>query len=193
MYSQIKKSVLSLVNFTDDEWALFQKSLSVNKITKKDFYIKKGEVCKDVSFITKGGFRSYYIIDGKEVTSYFSFENDYVTDYESFLLKKPSLLNIQAIEDTELLVIPYDKMQQLYKTGSNAERYGRLVAESLFVMVYQQKMEFMLYNPEERYVRLLSQRPDLFQRVPQVYMASLLGITPETLSRIRKRMSVDKN
>ena len=192
MYSQIKKSVYSLVNFTDDEWTLFQNSLSIRKITKKDFYIKKGEVCKDVSFITKGGFRSYYIIDGKEITSYFSFENDYVTDYESFLTKKPSLLNIQAIEDTELLVIPYDKMQQLYKTGSNAERYGRLVAESLFVMVYQQKMEFMLYNPEERYIRLLSQRPDLFQRVPQVYMASLLGITPETLSRIRKRMSIDK-
>ena len=192
MYSQIKKSVLSLVNFTADEWEIFRNALSVKKIAKKDFYIKKGEVCKDVSFITKGGFRSYYIIEGKEITSFFSFENEYVTDYESFLLKKPSLLYTQAIEDTELLVLSYDKMQQLYKTGSNAERYGRLVAEGLFVMVYQQKMEFMLYNPEERYIRLLSQRSDLFQRVPQVYIASLLGMTPETLSRIRKRISVDK-
>ncbi len=192
MYDQIKKSVLSLVDFSDEEWHVFQESLSVKKISKKDFYIKKGEVCKDVSFINKGAFRAYYVVGGKEITSYFSFENDYVTDYESFLLKKPSLQYIQAIEDTELLVLHYDKMQELYGTSSNAERYGRLVAESLFVMVYQEKNEFVLYNPEERYTHLLSQRPDLFQRVPQIYIASLLGITPETLSRIRKRMSVDK-
>ena len=192
MYDQIKTSVLSLVNFSEEEWELFQSCLVVKKIAKKDFYIKKGEVCKDVSFINKGAFRAYYVVDGKEITSYFSFENDYVTDYESFLLKKPSLQYIQAIEDTALLVLPYDKMQELYGTGSNAERYGRLVAESLFVMVYQEKNEFVLYNPEERYIHLLSQRPDLFQRVPQVYIASLLGITPETLSRIRKRLSVDK-
>lgn len=192
MYSQIKKSVLSLVNLSEGEWKNFQDSLSIKKIAKKGFYIKKGEVCKDVSFINKGAFRAYYLVDGKEVTSYFAFENDYVTDYESFLLNKPSLQCIQAVEDAELLVLPHDKMQALYSTGSNSERYGRLVAENLFVMVYQQKNEFILYNPEERYIHLLSQQPDLFQRVPQVHIASLLGITPETLSRIRKRMATDK-
>ncbi len=192
MYDQIKTSVLSLVDFSEEEWEIFQGCLVVKKIAKKDFYIEKGDICKDVSFINKGAFRAYYVVDGKEITSYFSFENDYVTDYESFLLKKSSLQYIQAIEDTEVLVLPYDQMQKLYDTGSKAERYGRLVAESLFVMVYQQRNEFVLYNPEERYVHLLSQRPDLFQRVPQVYIASLLGITPETLSRIRKRMAVDK-
>lgn len=180
--------MLQMVRLEDAAWADMQQRLHQRAYKKKELFIAEGKICREIAFLCKGSFRYYKIIDGIEVSTFFSFEQNWVSSYTSFLRKEPSFVSVEAMEDCELLVLGYDDMQQLYQRYITFERFGRLMAEYLVGCLEERMHSLLLKTPEERYLKTLTDNSIYFERVPQHYIASYLGIAPESLSRIRKRV-----
>ena len=180
--------IMQLVKLDDIAWQDMQQRLTPRSYKKKQLFIAEGKVCRELAFICKGSFRYYKLIDGVEVSTYFSFEHNWVSAYTSFLRKTPSYLNVQAMEDCEVLVLTYDDMQHLYNNYVMFERFGRLMAEYLVGCLEERMHSLLLTSPEQRYLKTLEDNSIYFERVPLHYVASYLGIAPESLSRIRKRL-----
>ncbi|MGH1365375.1 MAG: Crp/Fnr family transcriptional regulator [Calditrichia bacterium] len=159
------------------------------ELPRKSFFCEPGDIANTVGFVAEGAFRNYVVKDGVEIVRYFIFENDFVSEYKSFLTKQPSQEYMQVIEDAKLLTFTDKDLQALYDAYPIWERYGRLISEGLFVLLSQRINNLLLESPEERYLSLLRETPEVFQRVPQYMIASFLGMTPETLSRIRRRIT----
>jgi len=153
-----------------------------------DYLLQEGKICKHISFIEKGLFRLYYLTDGKEVTECFCKENSITTSYSSLITATASEINIQAIEDSKLIVLPYHGLQKLYKKELFWQQVGRLAAESEFLIMESHNRFIRDLSATERYRLILENEADLLQRVPLNYLATYLQITPETLSRIRKKI-----
>lgn len=186
-----RQELQQFVVFTDAEWVLFIKHVNFTVLKKKQHFVNEGNICDHIAFITNGSVRYYHIKDGEEITGYFCFEKEFVSSYKSFLTRQPALNYIQALEETELLTIGYSDMQQLYAhpvLAYKMERFGRLVAE-FYLLCYEERVtSFITQTPEERYNKLLETGREILQRIPQHYIANFLGITPVSLSRIRRRM-----
>jgi CRP-like cAMP-binding protein len=185
--TQIEKYVV----FDDAEWAAFKDHLDFKTLKKKKHFAEQGIVCNEFGFVVSGSVRYYLVKDGEEITGYFSFENEFVSSYKSYLTQTPSLGYIQALEDTELVIINYKNMQLMLANPLLAykmERFGRLVSEHYLICYEERVSSFITKTPEERYLDLLSTGMDILQRMPQHYIAHFLGITPVSLSRIRRRI-----
>jgi CRP-like cAMP-binding protein len=182
----------TFVTFTDPEWAVFTQHLYRRDLRKKEELVAPGKICHEVGFIVSGSFRFYYEKDGTEFSNYFCFPGELVSSYQSFLTRTPSLPAVQAMEDATLICFSHAGLQQLLESplvAHKMERFGRLVAEYLICCYEQRVVSFVTQTPEERYRALLDKQPELFQRIPQHYVANYLGITPVSLSRIRKRLA----
>jgi CRP-like cAMP-binding protein len=159
---------------------------------KGDFFLPEGQVCKQVGFVTKGLLRYYINHDGEDKTYDFAQENNFVCNYESFLPQTPSTKIIQALEDCEMLQISFADLQAFYQSVSGAERFGRVVIEQVFVQTLQDLSSFYTDTPELRYEKFLKRHPGLLQRISQYHVASYVGVKPQSLSRIRKRIFTEK-
>jgi len=185
----LKAQLQSLVQLTDAECTYFIAQLQPKKYKRHEFLLREGEVCKHVFFIVKGLTRYFYTnAEGNEHTGQFFFETSWYTDYDSFLTGKPSEQSLQALEKSEVLLLPKPNLYRLYDENPKFERFGRLMAEQAFLGVRQRNTSLLSESPEERYLNLIQQRPKVIDRVPLHYIASYLGIKPESLSRIRKRL-----
>jgi len=186
---QIEKYVV----FNEAEWIVFQQHVSFRYLKKKKNFTEPDMVSNDIGFIIAGAVRYFYMKDGEEITGYFSFENEFVGSYKSFLTQLPGINYIQALADTYIITISYQNMQQMLANPMLAykmERFGRLIAEH-YLICYEDRMASFINNtPEERYLQLLSTGKEILQRMPQHYIAHFLGITPVSLSRIRRRTLV---
>ena len=174
-------------DLTDKAWDICETYLSVRKLKKGDVLVREGEVCRNVSFINKGLFRMYYLIDGKEKIVFFCNELNYIADYRSFLLQEPSLTFIDVLEDAEIVETSYEGLQEIYARIPEANMLGRKIAEALFIDSVRGTQDAN-DKIEQRYNNIIEQHPGLLQRVPQYMIASYLGITPQALSRIKARM-----
>lgn len=134
---------------------------------KGEFFLAEGQVCRHVGFLVKGLMRYYINHDGEEKTYAFARENNFVCSYESFIPQTPSVKIIQALEDCEIWQISYDDLQQFYKSIRQAERFGRLVIEQVFIQTLHDLSSFYTDTPEYRYERFLTEHPDLQQRISQ--------------------------
>jgi CRP-like cAMP-binding protein len=157
------------------------------ELTKGAFLMTEGKVCQHVYFLEKGCLRGFYNLDGKEVSHWFAFENNFVTSFFSFITRKPAIENIQTLEDCVLWAITYEKLQKLYEQHHDLERLGRIMHERYYVMLEERFVSNHFKEARERYENLVGQSPHILQRVPLGYIASYLGITQETLSRIRSK------
>ncbi len=173
---------------TNEEWQAFEESLSFRKLKKGELLLKEGDLCRHVSFIHKGLVRFFYLVDGREVTTGFVAENQFSSDYASFLKQSASTKNIDALEDVECADISYQAIQSLYQRFPVYQIFGRRMAEQMFIAFDQDNSKLTTMSPEERYLRLLNNQSPLLQRVPLYLLASYLGVTPEHLSRIRKKV-----
>ena len=189
MFNSLRESINHLVPLSEADFLAMVARLTVQTVPKKGHILRQGEVCRHVAFINKGCFRYYTLRDGDEYTGQFFFEGGWITDYESFLTKKPASLSIEALEDSELLLLRYDDLQHLYNESHAMERFGRFTAEQIFISVQSIVLFRRDDTPEERYRKLMQERPKVMQRVSQHHIASYLGIKPESLSRIRKRLT----
>ena len=187
-FSQVKKFYENFIPMSEEEWNLLEPKFRVLTLNKGEKLQSEGEVCNDVTFVNKGLLKCYHFIDGKEYIEAFFSQNEYCSDYCSFLLRQPGKLFIEALEESELILLDYDTVQVLYDKVKNFQKFGRLMAEFLFTQISLRNNALLFESPETRYIKFSQNRPDLLQRVPQYMIASYLGVTPEALSRIRKRI-----
>ncbi|MEM7375369.1 MAG: Crp/Fnr family transcriptional regulator [Bacteroidota bacterium] len=180
------------VTFDEDELKLILPSFQEKKFKKREFLLKEGEVCNFIGFIAKGCIRHYHVHDGVERTCYVSFENNWVTDTLSFSEGTKSHNNYQTLEATTLYTIERNTLYELYKKCPKFESLARIMNERLAKLTIELCVSLASYPPEERYKNLLKQQPEIFQRVPQRYIAHILGIQPESLSRIKNRLASNR-
>ena len=179
------------VDFNEAEWILFSQQLSFAKLKKKHYFAESGKVCNKVGFILKGSVRYFHIKDGEDITGYFSFENEFLSSYKSYLTGSPSHVYIQALEDALLITFTKKDMDEMLADPMLAykmERFGRLIAEQYLCCYEDRVTAFITQTPEERYLELTNTGREILQRMPQHYIANYLGITPVSLSRIRRRV-----
>jgi CRP-like cAMP-binding protein len=179
------------VPLSDDEWAIFRAHLKLATLKKKDFFVQPEEVCNNIALILKGSVRYFHLKDGRQITGFFSVENEMITAYKSFVSRKRASTYIEALEKTELVTLSYNSLQQLMADkvlSFKMERFGRLVAEYLCCCYEDRITSFIVNTPEERYIDLVAKSANIIQRIPQHYIANYLGITPVSLSRIRRRL-----
>lgn len=194
--AKYRKHLEAYVHFTDEEWKLFAAHLYIKEVKKKECLVTSMHTCKEVGYILTGSFRFFFVRDGVEISNYFCFANELISAYGSFLKQQPGPGNIQAMEDAILICFSYNSLQELLqneRTAFKMERFGRKVAEYLICCFEERLTAFITQSPEQRYMDLLERNAELLQRIPQHYVANYLGITPESLSRIRKRLMNTKN
>lgn len=158
------------------------------ELPKGAMLTSEGKVCNDVYFMVQGSVRGFYNLDGKEITYWFAFENNFITSFYSFITRKPGVENIQLLENSIFWSVSHDQLQQLYNNFSDMERLGRIMQEKYYLMLEERFLSNHFREARERYEILLKNHPHILQRVPLGYVASYLGITQETLSRIRSKV-----
>jgi CRP-like cAMP-binding protein len=176
--------------FTRSEYTLFCSFLEVRTVKKKEFYLQPGEICRATAYVNSGCLRRYILDDhAKEIIVNFALEDWWIGDLESFFQQKPTIYYIQALEESELLVLRLENFRRLCE---KIPKYKIFHDEKIQRNHYATLKRLALSKsgtPEEKYLLLMKELPQLFQRIPLHYIASYLGIEPESLSRLRKRLT----
>ncbi len=188
MFDALKEYCKNTVPLNNEELELIDIYFEEKTLKKKDFLLQNGKVCNFIGFIIEGTIRHFHIKDGLEKTCDISFENSWVTDFQSFTHDTSCIMNLQAMETTTVLIIKKEDLYKLYRVCNKYETFGRLMAEQVAQRATEIAMSLSSDKPEERFNNLIKKQPDLFQRVPQKYIANFLGVGPESLSRIRSRI-----
>ncbi|MCX2681710.1 Crp/Fnr family transcriptional regulator [Galbibacter sp. EGI 63066] len=187
MKEQLRTYLNRYISLTDTELNLFFNHLTEDFFSKKEYLLKPGETCKYKYFITKGLIRTFYIDEkGDEKITQFAIENWWVTNMESFTLQLPSKQYLQAIEDTAVLKIDKENLEQVFAKVPKLERAFRIMTENMLIAIQRNHDFYQKMNSKERYEHMVKAQPKFTQRVPQYMIASYLEITPEYLSSLRK-------
>ena len=193
MSQNLIEKLRSYIECNEDEERFIDNVFRVKHFAKGEHFLLAGDVCCEAAFIESGVFRFYINTDERDATYYFAAENEFICDYPSFLPQRPSSVNIQALEAAEIRAISFDDLQSFYREVNFGERFGRLIAEEIFVDSIQQLASFYQDKPAVRYQNFVHRFPQLVQRLPQYYIASYVGIEPQSLSRIRRRFLSQDN
>jgi len=189
MYSEIDKHLSKHTFISEGEFELLHSYLRKRVVRKRGFLLSQGEVCNFEAYIVKGCLKKYYIDEkGDEVILQFAVEDWWVSDIGSFSEQKPSNLFIEALEDTELLMIDYTNKEKIFQEIPGLERVFRLMIQKAYAVLESRFYSSIAKPAEERYLDFVKKYPGIVQRVPQTQVASYLGITPESLSRIKSKM-----
>lgn len=178
----------SVIHVSDSLKSELLKIAKKTSISKGDTLIEMGERCSDIYFIEKGLLRGFYFLEEKEITNWFAQEGEFATCFYSFIVQKNSFETIQALEDTELMKISFSDLQALYKNYPETERLGRILTEIYYIRLEERLLNIQFKSAKERYTSLLENRANLIKRAPLGQIASYLGITQETLSRMRAEL-----
>lgn len=192
MEDQIIKYFSRFMSLTAAEAEAIRDSICIRTFEKGTVLLKEGQISRECYFILKGCIRKYYIINGEEKTADFFTEEQWVASLSSFAEKKPANHYFSCVEDTILVVGNEAKEQDLYRRFPKFESLSRTVLEKDFAKQQETAASYITDTPEQRYLNLLKNNPGLIERVPQYQLASYIGIQPESLSRIRKRLSLKK-
>ncbi len=172
-----------------DLYELFNMA-QVKRIPAGGIYIEQGATSKKLGFIRKGLIRAYRIKDnGDDVTLMLRWENQFIASHDTVILSQPSRFTYQALEDTTLMEMDYGRMENILDSNPKLSSYRNVILLRMLSEALERMESFVLLTPEERYLQLLTEKPNIFNRVPNKHLATLLGITPVSLSRIRKRIS----
>ena len=187
----IREYIEEIAHISDTDWENFSARLLKRDFKKKTVFLSIGEIEKHISFVQKGVIRFYIPKEFKEqeVTFGFCFKNQFVSAYDSFLTQKPSLYELETLADTTLYSISHKDLQEVYKTTEIGNLIGRLTAERLFYIKSKREQSLLNETPEQRDLNLFKERPELINVIPLKYVSSYIGVTPQALSRIRKRIT----
>jgi len=194
MFEVLFSHITEKVQISEDETELIKGLFVSRKLKKRQFLLQEGDVCKHLSFVSKGLLRSYNIDDkGAEHISLFAWEGWWISDFHSFLSGDAAVFNIDALENTELLMITQPNYEALTLAVPTMDRYFRILYQNSLVTKDRRLMSSITHNAEDKYRQLVEKHPDIHKRIPQNLIASYLGIAPETLSRIKKNVSPSKD
>lgn len=188
MPSRLEKMMAEHLSLNAAEWSAVRSSLSLKPLLKREAFVSAGEVCRHIAFVEQGCLRCFYHSGGKEITAHFQVEGQFSTDYQSLMTQTPTDRTIEAVEPSTVVVMSHDRLQHLYRTVPAFESFARTIIEKALVDNQKRLASFLCDSPEDRYLKLLKESPEVVRRVPQHLVASYLGITPEALSRIRNRI-----
>lgn len=184
--NEIHRVISSLIEISDDEWEYYSSMFEIKEFKKKEILLQANTVCKEVYFVNKGLLRIFFIDkNGNESTFHFSQEHDFASDYESFLKKMPSNYYIQALENTQVVVMSQFMVNDGFTKLRKGEKLGRLLAEKYFFIFSNKIKGLYTLTPLERYQLMNKQFPGITQRVPQHFIASYLNVSSVHLSRLK--------
>lgn len=187
MIQLVRNKISKYIALSDSDWSLIEPFWESFSCKKGEYIIREGQI-EDYFYIVKSGVqRLYFVKDEQEICLGFSYDTSWSGGYESFITRKPSRMIVQALEESSLYRISHSNLQKVYAQCPIMERWGRLILEELLTMRATREIEMMSFTSEERYNMLLSRSKHLMQLVPQKYIASYLGMTPETFSRLRAK------
>lgn len=176
------------VGLNDAEAAALREFAELRSYAKNELIFTEGNISNEIYFVTKGCVRLFYNVDGSDKTAFFYTQGKFICAGESYTFNLPAIENYQALEDTELIVLSKVAIEGLLAISSRFEVIARIATENELITCQKMIASFITKSAEERYVDLLNNQGELFQRVPQQYIASFLGVSPETLSRIKSRV-----
>ena len=176
------EEIVKLNKLSEEAITFIHSKIELYSIKKGTQLLRNGETCKYFYFVNKGIIRSYYFQEDKEVTNWFALENDFATSIYSFISRNQSYENMEALEDTTLEMLSNNSLQEIYTKFPETERTGRLIIENYYISLEERIVSIQFKTAKERYDKL----PGIILRAPMGAIASYLGITQETLSRIRK-------
>jgi len=170
-------------------WERFSEKITVREFQKNEIIKDYQSVEKYLNIVAKGSVGLFVWNGKKDICINLLYENNFMSDYLSFLRQQPSAIKTQALEDCTLWSISYPDLNELYARNETGLRIGKAISEILFLRKQQDQIDLLTLSPEDRYLNLISQRPEIFQRTPLKIIASYLGLTAESLSRLRKRVT----
>jgi CRP-like cAMP-binding protein len=185
----IQKLIKQVTGFADNELELLMKYFEVKNIKKKTVILKAGTTAQELYFIVSGCMRLFYEKDGVDISAYFFTDLMFAGAYDSFASRQPSRHSIEASEDCQVLAVSHKGWQQLFIELPKMHGFVLKVIEERFISLHKLYTSLILDSPEERFINLVQERPDILQRIPQHQIATFLGITPVSLSRIRNRLA----
>lgn len=189
MHQSITKHIHNHVKPTSVDMQLFYAALNEISVAKGQFLLKPGTTVKHEYFVVKGCLKGYYIDEkGSRHIIQFAVENWWIGDFDAFYNQVPSRLYIEAIEDSQLLSINYDSLQNIYNKAPIFERYFRVLVTQAFISQRKRILSTLEKNTKERYIEFCTSYPNIENRVPNYDIANYLGVSPENLSRVRKQM-----
>lgn len=188
MKEQLIGKIREYVPLSDSDNQIINSLFNCEEFKSNEIILKEGEVCNKLWFIAKGLVRYTVNADGEERTFIFRNEGSFISDIEGFIRRTPATKSIIAIEDCVMYSISQAGMQQFFREVSYGERFGRLLVEHIFLASVNHIVSFYTESPETRYIKLLKQNKEFIQRIPQYHIASFLGIKPQSLCRIKKRL-----
>jgi CRP-like cAMP-binding protein len=190
MFEVLKKHVAKRIELTDAEAKRMAAFFVPKRLRKKQFLLQSGDVGRYIAFVEKGCLRSYSIDEaGEEHIVQFAIEDWWIGDLYSFFQGQPSALNIDAFEECELLLLDRPSMDRMCESIPKFERFFRLLFQANYIASHRRIMQSISETAEQRYLDFLKQYPSIVRRVPQNQIASYLGVTPQSLSRIRRALA----
>ncbi|WON94987.1 MULTISPECIES: Crp/Fnr family transcriptional regulator [unclassified Sphingobacterium] len=193
LYENILKNVSKCITLTEEEIQIFTGLLTVRKVPKKTLLLQEGEVCQFEGYLQKGCVRIYYLDEnGFEVTLAFAVEDWWISDIASFHYHTPSSLYMETLEDSELLVLTPETKETLLLDVPKFERVFRMLVQRRLTVLQNRLIHTMAKPAADRYLEFIALYPTISQRIPQYYIASYLGVSPEFVSIIRKRLATKK-
>ena len=193
MYELFFQKLNEKITFTEEEQTIIKEYLTPKKLRKKQYFLQEGDICKSIAFVEKGALREYNVDDkGNEHILQFAIEGWVISDLYSFMTAEPATYNIDALEDSELLLMTKLAQEELLIRMPKYETFSRMQITGAYLAMQKRVTSIISTSIEERYLYFTNLYPNIVQRVPQHMIASYLGLTPETLSRIRKKLSENK-
>jgi CRP-like cAMP-binding protein len=186
---QIRKYFEQQVKLSDDDWKMFASKLSREEYPSKYLLLRAGQTEDYLSFVARGILRFYIPEEEKDLTFSFVFHGNFVSAYDSFLTRTPSSYHVETLTKTTLWRLSWSSLQAIYQESKAGQTIGRLASETLFLRKSRRELSLLKDSAEQRYLTLLEEQPELIRQIPLKYIASYIGITPQALSRIRKRIS----
>lgn len=191
MFDVLISHIQEKVDITTAEIELLKSFFSQKKLNKKEYLLQEGQVCRNLTFVSKGILKSYILDDkGNERINLFAFEGWWISDFNSFLNEEKAYLNIDAIEESELLTISRENYEALTLKIPIMDRYFRILYQNSLVTKDQRLVISNNFTAEEKYLQLLESNPKITQKLSHSLIASYLGLSPETISRIRKKIAL---
>ena len=190
MFDLLRQHIEKRTHLTEHEFDIVKNYFVTRKLRKKQFLLNEGEVCRYIGFVNSGCMREYTIDSrGNEHIIQFAIEDWWVSDLNSFLSGEPAEYNIDALQDSEILLLEKSARDKLLDECPKMERFFRILIESNHVANHRRITDSLSTSAEEKYLKFIKTYPKLFELVSQNQIASYLGITPQSLSRIRKELS----